>query len=153
MKKTFTLFLFLIATIALQLSWLRIFGWTPEFLIALLVAITIFVNLHEMALFVLLAAALVDWQPMLSMDMLALLLIPFFIFALRRASPWNIWAGTALFAILSVCIFYAAAGIPREVLGSRIFILNGLLSAALSIGFVFLLKVVGLRPERRLFAR
>ena len=102
-----------------------------NFILATLIAFAFFFEWLELAVFVLFAVFVVNWEPSVSPAIVIFAAVPFAAYAFRKLFAWAPWAGVPVATILSFAIFYLAvaphmivAALPSvllDVVGSLVF--------------------------------
>ncbi len=102
----------LVLTIALslQFNFKAFLGWSPEFVMAALVALIFYLDILEMAILAALSVLIMNWKPLPGLEMMFFFIIPFLVMFGRNISPWESGFNNILGIILSVIIFYAVFG-------------------------------------------
>lgn len=133
------LFLFtilaLILAVVLQFRFQGWFGYSPDLVLALMVAASFFLPFVEFLFLVVLGAWLLNWQPVLGYEMVAMMALPILVFWARRFLPGKLYFSLGLATFLVLILFYIPVG-PSV-------ILNGWLvfeSFALSLFFGLLIS-------------
>jgi hypothetical protein len=98
-------FLTLLAALALQF-WLVPFGVHADLAFTALIAFAFVFNVWELAIFVLFSVFILNWQPGLSTDIIALAAIPFIIFIIQRWLHVTRWIGGMVAIAVSLLVLY-----------------------------------------------
>ncbi len=83
-------------------------GMFTDLMLAALIAFAFFFEWPELAVYVLVAVFMIDWQPAITPTMLVFAAIPFAAYLFRRFFAWAPWAGIPLVTILGFAAFYLA---------------------------------------------
>ncbi len=105
-------FLVLAIALSLQFNFKAFFGWSPEFVMAVLIAIVFYLDVLETAILDVLSVLIMNWKPLLGLEMIVFFTIPFLVILVRKISPWESGFNNILGIILSVVLFYAVSSWP-----------------------------------------
>ena len=111
-NKFATSLLVLAIALSLQFNFKAFFGWSPEFVMAALIAMVFYLDVLEMAILAALSVLIMNWKPTLGLEMILFFIIPFLVMLGRKISPWNSGLSNILGIILSVVLFYAVSEWP-----------------------------------------
>lgn len=101
----------LLGALLLQVKLGQLLGWYPNGVIAVLVALSFFMNFSELAALVLVAAGILNWQPWFGMEIIVLTLYPLSVFLFRRIIfPLEGWLVALITAAAGVILIDAASG-------------------------------------------
>ncbi|MDR3581782.1 MAG: hypothetical protein P4L67_00720 [Candidatus Pacebacteria bacterium] len=115
--------LILFLACALQF-WLGSAGIFVNLILAALVAFAFFFGIFEMAVFVLFAVFVVNWQPALSIEMALFVLIPLAAFAFRKFFAWSAWAGIPVMIAGGFLVLYLAVAPHTFATNLSVFVLD-----------------------------
>jgi len=104
-----------IAASFLQLNWKAGFGWSPEFVMALLVICGFYLNILEMAVISAAGIFIFNWRPNPGWEILFFFFIPFLAIYARKFLPWHGGINNIVVIILSVFAFYAVSDLPTVI--------------------------------------
>src|SRR5438128_72776 len=90
-----SLLLFLMVTLKMK----QIFGWSPDLVFALLLSFGFVLSVPEIIFFAGLAAWVLNFSPLPSLEIIAIALLPLFAYFLRRYAPWRPWMSLGVLAI------------------------------------------------------
>jgi hypothetical protein len=119
MAKTIKFFLgslALLACLSLQF-WLVPFGIHADLAFAALVTFAFLFGAGELVVFVLLAVLVLNWQPGLSLDIIAFALIPLVVFFAERRMRATAWIGSMVAVIAGLLVLYLVIA-PAMILNS-----------------------------------
>ncbi len=103
----FTAILIIMLACGLQF-WLASAGIFINLILAALIVFAFFFDAFEMAIFVLFAVFVVNWQPAMSFEIVLFILIPFAAFMFHRIFAWAAWAGIPVMIVCGFLILYVA---------------------------------------------
>ncbi len=105
----FFLSLILVLTaIVLQLNFDDIFSFRPDFVLAALIVSAFFLGFPQLVFVVLLSTLAINWQPILSYEILILVLWPILVYFLNRFFPGKAWFNSLIMTALGIFILYAS---------------------------------------------
>ncbi len=100
---------FLVLVIAFLL-WSRfgyLFNFKPDFVFASLIALSFFLGLLELLFLILLSVFLMNWQPILGVEMMIFSVVPIGIFLFRKIIfPLEGWLSNLVGIVLGLIVFY-----------------------------------------------
>ena len=98
----------LLACLSLQF-WLVLFGIHADLAFAALVTFAFLFNAWELVVFILLVALILNWQPGLSLDIIAFALIPFAVFLAERRMRTTVWIGSMVAVVVGLLLFTSSS--------------------------------------------
>lgn len=99
-------FLLVVLTAVLQLQFKSLYGWTPDFVLVGLLAVSFFAGLLELVSFVLLAIWLLGWRTFSAAELLSLIALPLICFWLEKTLPYKPYINNLVFVFFSAVTFY-----------------------------------------------
>ncbi len=93
----------------LQLKLKPALGWTPDFLLVALIAVSFYSDLPQFIFLTALGVWFLNWQPGLHGSMLFYAAIPLAVFFLRQFLPWRPWFVNLILGLLGIAVFYFGA--------------------------------------------
>jgi hypothetical protein len=85
-------------------------GWalnfSANFALATLIVLIFFMSFPELVALIVIAAWLINWQPMIGLEIGVFMFVPILFFAIRRFPPWQIWFSNIIFIVLGISLFY-----------------------------------------------
>jgi hypothetical protein len=124
--------LILLLACALQF-WCLSAGIFINFILAALIAFAFLFDLWELAVFVLFAIFVINWEPSASMDILVFAVVPFLAYVFHKAFAWTLWAGlpaALICGFLLLYLFIAPAAIIGGISSFLADVVGGLLFSA-----------------------
>ncbi|TSC82208.1 MAG: hypothetical protein G01um101420_512 [Parcubacteria group bacterium Gr01-1014_20] len=128
-----SLILVLISTV-LQLNFDDVFNFRPDFVLVALIVSAFFLGFFELIFVVLLSALIINWQPILSYEILILVLWPILVYFLNRFFPGKAWFNSLIMIALGIFILYASVIFRNFLDSSRLIALD--VSVCLVFGFL-----------------
>ncbi|MEK9173575.1 MAG: hypothetical protein AAB594_03335 [Patescibacteria group bacterium] len=95
-------------SIVIQLNFDDVFSFRPDFVLAALIASAFFLGFLELIFVALLSAIIINWQPILSYEILILALWPILVYFLNRFFPGKAWFNSLIMTALGILILYAS---------------------------------------------
>ena len=95
--------------VVLQLKFGSVIGYGHDFVLAALVGAAFFASFSELLVLVFFSIFILNWQPGVSVEMLAIFILPVVTFLGRGALPGKPWFTSVGFLIFSILLFYMAA--------------------------------------------
>ena len=108
--------LVLLLACALQF-WFVSAGVFINFILATLIVFAFFFDIGELAVFVLFALFVINWSPVISVDLFMFGIIPFAAYAFHRFFAWTLWAGIPAAIICGFLLLYLVIA-PAAFLGN-----------------------------------
>lgn len=102
--------LFILAAI-LQLQFKAEWGGSPDFVLAIVFVLAFALDFWELLPVLLFGAWILNWQPVISQELIYFIVLPITAFVLKRALPWQPWLGAAVYALGGVICFYLLSGL------------------------------------------
>lgn len=131
-RKLLAALLLLIIGLVLQIASGEFFGIFVNFIFAALVAAAFFANIFEMVLLALFAVFVFNWQPVLSLEAIAICGLPLVFHYLRNFLPWQAWLINLFFVFSGIVLLYAVFGFSLVIAEPSIFLFD--LSGSLVFG-------------------
>lgn len=105
-------------------------GWSFDLALVLLITSSFFLGFLELSFITLFSAAILMWEPGISLDMLFFILLPFAAYGARHIFSWESWIANIIYCILAICIFYFSMGL-NIVFSNWILLLNLVLGGSI----------------------
>jgi uncharacterized membrane protein (UPF0136 family) len=105
-KGFLTALLLLLLLLMLTLKMKLIFGWSPDFIFAFLIAAGFTLGLGEALFLGAFAAWLLNFSPLPGFEIWTILALPLLAYVLRRFVPWRPWMSLSLLAVLGLAVWY-----------------------------------------------
>lgn len=97
------------------------FGWSPELIMATLVAAGFYLSVLEMAALSTFGIFILNWQPFPEWEIILYFILPFAIMSIKNILPWSGSVNGILGAVLSTAVFYATSDFGAIVYNQAIF--------------------------------
>jgi hypothetical protein len=117
-SKFFIAFCFVFLALLLQFSLGETSGVWISFTLAALITASFFTDFLELFALTLTAVFVLNWQPVISYELLVIGSLPLAIFFARKLVPFKAWLSNLTMILVAIVIFYASFGI-RPVPASR----------------------------------
>lgn len=114
-------FLLLVVALILQFFFGEATGVWISFVLAALITLSFFVSFVELALLVLLAVLVLNWQPAVSLEIVVFALLPIAAFLLRGSLPWQPWLTSSFFIFLGLFALYVVFGLKTLIVNPNTF--------------------------------
>ncbi len=98
------LIILLAALLELRSGW--VLNFSANFALATLITLVFFLSFTELVALTVIAAWLLNWQPMIGWEIGVFMFIPILFFAIRRFPPWQIWLSNIMFIVFGISLFY-----------------------------------------------
>lgn len=118
MNRIALLALVVVLSVGLQIRMQEGAGWTFEFALVALVALSSWTSRSEHLALVALSAFLMNWQAAIAFDLIAFAAIPTLAYTFQTAVPWRRGMANVLLVALSVALFAVATSGTLSVLTS-----------------------------------
>ncbi len=123
-------FVLLLIVLGFTLKMKLFFGWTPDLVIALLVAFGMTFGIYEVLIFTGLTVWILNWQPWPAPELVWLVLLALLSFTGRFFMPWQRWVSVIVLTAGGIAVFYALA-LPAALPGAWRFFLGDVLISVL----------------------
>ncbi len=134
-NKLIIFFLILLIALFLQVNWRVAAGWSPEFVVGVLIVSAFYLNLLEVAALSVASAFFLGWRPVPNFEILLLIFLPLFIAYFKKYFPWRNDVNVLISLLFSISVFYSLTNFGALVSDFRIF---SFIAAATAF-FVFLM--------------
>ncbi len=100
-----SLFVLLLAS-GFQYGAKALFGWSPDFVLGVLITFSFFLGYIEILFIGALSALLLNWKPYVSPEIFMLIALPLLVFGIKRYFPWRIELSHLLSVFFGIAVFY-----------------------------------------------
>jgi hypothetical protein len=130
--------LLLLLACALQF-WFASAGTFIDFILATLIVFAFFFDMWELVVFILFAVFVINWAPIMSVDIFIFSIIPMGAYAFHKVFAWTVWAAVPAAIICGFILLYLSIA-PAAFLSSwNLFLVD--LFGALIFGFLVFLTL------------
>jgi hypothetical protein len=117
--------------------WFASAGVFINFILAALIVFAFFFDIWELLVFVLFAIFVVNWSPIISVDLFVFAIIPIVAYAFHKVFAWTVWAAVPVAIVCGFILLYCAIA-PAAFLASGNLFLVDLFGALIFGELVFL---------------
>jgi len=128
--------LILLLACALQF-WFASAGMFINFILAALIVFAFFFDIWELLVFVLFAVFVINWSPIMSVDIFLFAIIPIAAYAFHKIFAWTAWVAALVAIVVGFVLLYCAIA-PAAFLASWDLFFVDLFGALIFGGLVFL---------------
>jgi hypothetical protein len=128
--------LVLLLACALQF-WFASAGVFINFILAALIVFAFFFDIGELLVFILFAVLVINWAPIVSIDLFIFAIIPIAAYAFHKVFAWTAWAAAPVAIAVGFILLYGAIAPAAFLANGNIFFVD-LFGALISGGLVFL---------------
>ncbi len=129
--------LILLLACALQF-WFASTGVFINFILAALIVFAFFFDIWELLVFVLFAVFVINWSPIMSVDIFIFAVIPILAYVFHKIFAWRIWAATPAAIVVGFILLYFSTAPTAFLASGNIFFVD-LFGALIFGGLVFLM--------------
>ncbi|MBI4086237.1 MAG: hypothetical protein HY433_03300 [Candidatus Liptonbacteria bacterium] len=98
--------LLLLTAVLLQYNFNAFLGWSPDFVLGVLVTFPFFLGFIEILFMGLAGALILNWQPQFSSEILMISTMPLFVLFVKKYFPWRAGLSHILSTFFMLAVFY-----------------------------------------------
>lgn len=102
----FTALLIILLAVLLELRSGWVLNFSANFALATLLTLIFFLSFPELAALTVIAAWLLNWQPVIGREIGVFIFIPLLFFVIKRFPSWQVWLSNIIFISFGMLLFY-----------------------------------------------
>lgn len=121
-NKLFASLLVLLFASGFQYGTKALLGWSPDFVLGILITFSFFLGFIEILCMSLIGALILNWQPYVGPEILMLIALPLLVFGIKKYFPWRIEINHLLSIFFVLAVFYGVSNYGSLLSNSALFL-------------------------------